>query len=93
MELTSKKVLPTKLLIQKPKKEEKKLASGIIVPESADEITSQGVVVIAGEGTSTVEMKVKVGDNVMFPPRAVMRVRIEDSDYWLLSLQDVLLYW
>jgi len=38
-------------------------------------------------------MEVKVGDNVMFPPRAVIRVKIEDDDYWLLNLQDILLYW
>jgi len=34
-----------------------------------------------------------VGDSVMYPPRAVIRVKIEDDDYWLLNVQDILLYW
>ena len=93
MDITSKRVLPTKLLIRKPKKEEKKLASGLIIPEIADDITSQGVVVIAGEGTKNVSVPVKVGQNVMFPPRAVQRVHFDDEDFFLLNIQDILLYW
>jgi len=49
--------------------------------------------VLCGKGTEALPMDVKVGDNVMFPPRAVIRVKIDDDDYWLLNLQDVLLYW
>lgn len=93
MDITSKRVLPTKLLIKKPKKEEQVLKSGLIIPEIADEITSQGIVIIAGEGTASVKVPVKVGQNVMFPPRAVQRVHINDEDYFLLNIQDVLLYW
>ena len=93
MELTNKRVLPIKLLIKKPKKSEKVTAGGLIIPEIADEITSMGTVVIAGSGTPSVEVPVKTGDNVMFPPRAIIRVHIEDEDYYLLNIQDVLLYW
>jgi chaperonin GroES len=93
MELTNKKVLPTKILLTKPPKAERKLASGLILPESADEVTSLGTALICGEGTESVPMPVKTGDKIMFPPRAVMRVKVDSEDYWLLDLRDVLLYW
>lgn len=93
MELTEKKILPTKILLQKPPKKEKVLLSGIVVPESADEITSQGTVVLVGSQISALAEPVKVGDSVMFPPRAITRVRFEDQDYYLLNIQDVLLFW
>jgi chaperonin GroES len=93
MELTDKKVLPTKLLIKKTERQQKTTPSGLIIPDTAEEITSLGTVVVAGKGTDSVPMEVKVGDNVMFPPRAIMRVKIDDDDYYLLNIQDVLLYW
>jgi len=93
MELKDKNVLPTKILVEKPKAREQKLASGIIIPNSADEITSMGTVLLTGSGTDVVSMPVKKGDNVMFPPRAATRVRLGDDDLWLLNIQDVLLYW
>lgn len=93
MDITSKNVLATNLLIKKPKKEEQVLKSGLIIPESADEITSQGVVVVAGKGTARVEVPVSVGQTVMFPPRAVQRVHVDGEDYFVLPIQNVLLYW
>ena len=93
MELKDKNVLPTKLLVEKIKRVQKKTPSGIIIPDTAEEVTSLGKVLLTGKGTEAIPMEVKVGDNVMFPPRAVIRVKIEDNDYWLLNIQDVLLYW
>ena len=93
MELKNKNVLPTKILVQKSKAKEQKLASGIIIPNSADEITSMATVLLTGDGTDAVPMPVKKGDNVMFPPRSATRVRLGDDDLWLLNIQDVLLYW
>jgi len=93
MELKDKNVLPTKLLIKKVKLVKKTTPSGIIIPDTSEEVTSLGTVVLCGKGTEAIPMEVKVGDNVMFPPRAVIRVKIDDDDYWLLNLQDILLYW
>jgi len=93
MELKGKSLLPTKLLIKKTKRVQKTTPAGIVIPDTAEEITSLGTVVLCGKGTEALPMDVKVGDNVMFPPRAVIRVKIDDDDYWLLNLQDVLLYW
>ena len=93
MELKDKNVLPTKLLVEKAKMVKKVTTGGIILPDTAEEVTSLGTVVLAGKGTEALPMDVKVGDSVMFPPRAVIRVKIEDDDYWLLNVQDILLYW
>ena len=93
MELTSKRVLPTKILLQKPKKEEKTTSSGLIIIESVEEVTSEGTVIVCGEGTEALPMPLKPGFKVMFPPRAVIKVRVDDEDYFLLDIRDVLLYW
>ena len=92
MELTDKKILPTKILLKKPPKKERTVGN-IIIPESADEVTSQGTVVLVGSAVAALEQPIKAGDQIMFPPRSIMRVRYSDEDYYLISLQDVLLWW
>ncbi len=93
MELTNKRVLSTKLLIKKPEKKERITGSGIIIPQEANEVTSIGTVVIAGRGTELVPVPVKKGETVMFPPRSAIKVQIEEEDFFLINIQDVLLYW
>ena len=93
MELTNKRVLPTKLLIKKPEKKERTTGSGIIIPQDANEITSIGTVVIAGTGTELVPVPVKEGETVMFPPRSAIRVQLDEEDFFLINIQDVLLHW
>lgn len=93
MKLANKNVLPTKILLEKPEEKEKKTHSGLILPSTADKVTSMGTAILVGEGTESVPMPVKVGDKLMFPPRAVIKVEIDDKIYWLLSIQDVILYW
>ena len=93
MELKGKKIIATKVLVKKPKQGETTLASGIIIPNSADEKTSTGTVLLVGKSTPHIEMEVKVGDEVMFPPRAARLLYFEDEEYWELNVQDVLLYW
>jgi chaperonin GroES len=92
-DLTSKRVLPTKILLLPPKEEEKKTQAGIIIPETAGKVTSLGTVVITGEGTDLIKMSISIGQKVMYSPHAGIRVRYEDEDYVLLNLSDVLLYW
>jgi len=93
MELTGKRVLPTKLLVKEPKEEEKITQSGIIIPEIASRITCEGTVMLTGEGTTALPMKVSIGDKVLFSPHAAVKVKIEDDEFFLLNIQDVLLYW
>jgi len=93
MELTDKKILPTKILLKKPEKKEKKTDSGIIIPNIVEDVTSLGIVVLVGSAVAALEQPIRPSDFVMYPPRAVMKVRYEDEDFYLLNLQDVLLFW
>jgi chaperonin GroES len=74
---------------------EKKLPSGIIIPESADkEKPAQGVVVAAGPGKhedgKTVPMQVKVGDTVLFSKYGYDEVKVAGEEYYILSESSVL---
>lgn len=93
MDLTDKNVLPTKLLVKRIVREQRFTASGLVIPDSAEEATCTGEIIIKGQGTNSVPMPMNVGQKVMYPPRAALRVKIEDTDYWLIDNRDVLLYW
>ncbi len=74
---------------------EKKLASGIIIPETADkEKPEQGKVVAVGEGKfedgKRVPMSVKVGDTVLFSKYGFDEVKVNDEEYYILSESNVL---
>jgi len=73
--------------------EKKEKIGTIFIPDSAEEVTSVGEVVLTGSGTTTVPMCVSVGNRVMYPPRAPQRVKTEEGDFFLLSMQDILLFW
>lgn len=87
--LSEKHVLPTKILLQVPEEKEKKTESGLIIPGSANKITSLGTAVIVGSAIK----ELKVGDFCMFSPHAGIKVKHEGVEYVLISIQDVLLYW
>jgi chaperonin GroES len=91
--LSEKHVLPTKLLIKLPEEVERRSAGGLIIPGTAGKITSSGTVVIAGSGTDKLPMPVSVGQTVMFPPSAGIKVKFEDEDFFLINISDVLLFW
>ena len=87
------KILATKVLVREYVKEEKKLASGIIIPQQAGKDPNiRGEVVLCGKGTTPLFMPVKVGDTVFFNPHSPQRVRVEDVDYLVLDVKDILLY-
>ena len=91
--LKGKKILPTKILMKRVDAVNKETKSGIIIPPTKDEITSHGIVVLAGEGTDAVPVPISEGNHVFYPPRAPMKLHYEDEDYYLLDVRDVLLYW
>lgn len=87
--LSKERVLPTNILLTVPKEEEKTTESGIIIPGSANKVSSKGTVVIVGRSVEDVE----IGMNVMFSPHAGIKVKYEGEEYTLLREADVLLYW
>ena len=74
---------------------EKKLASGIIIPETVDkEKPAQGTVVAVGPGKyedgTRIPMQVSVGDTVLFSKYGYDAVKIEGQEYFILSESQVL---
>ena len=74
---------------------EKKLASGIIIPETVDkEKPAKGEVVAVGVGKyedgKRVPMQVKVGDTVLFSKYGYDEVKIDGQEYYILSESNIL---
>lgn len=79
------------------KKEEKKTASGIIIPvgeEGKNEPPESGIAIVVGEGKredgAIVPMRVKAGDTVMFPRYGYDEVKVEGGDYFIVNESNVL---
>ena len=84
------KILPLKVLAREIKPEEKKLASGIIIPETKKTSTCSADVIMVGEGTTTTPMVVNVGDTILFTPMAATRFQHEGEELLLLDQNSVL---
>ncbi|MBU6323763.1 MAG: co-chaperone GroES [Patescibacteria group bacterium] len=90
------KPLGDRIVVAPAKQEgERKLASGIIIPETADkEKPEQGKVVAVGEGKyedgKRVPMTVKVGDSVLFSKYGYDEVKVDGEEYYILSESNVL---
>ncbi len=73
---------------------EEKTASGILLPNSAQEKPSYAKVVAVGEGGivdgSEVKMLVNVGDKVLYSKYAGSEVKIEDKKYVIVKQADIL---
>jgi chaperonin GroES len=74
---------------------EKRLPSGIIIPETADkEKPATGTVVAVGPGKfedgKLIPMNVKVGDRVLFSKYGYDEIKIEGEEYYVLSESSVM---
>jgi len=92
------KPLGDRVVVKPSEKEgEKKLASGIIIPESANkEKLLKGEVVTVGPGRRNDEGKripieVKPGDAVFFKKPWDEPIKINDVEYYVLSESDIIL--
>lgn len=83
------------IVVPAEKEGEKKLASGIIIPETADkEKPMKGEVVAVGPGKfengARVPMQVKVGDEVVFSKYGYDEVKIDGEEYYILGESQIL---
>ncbi|MCF8353188.1 MAG: co-chaperone GroES [Melioribacteraceae bacterium] len=67
---------------------------GIILPDTAKEKPSEGTVVAAGPGRISddgklVEMKVKVGDKVLFGKYSGSEVNVDGQEYLMMRESDI----
>ncbi len=87
------KPLHDRILVQRLESEEK-TAGGIIIPDSAQEKPSRGVVVSVGEGRrddsgERKPLDVKVGDKVLFSKYGGTEVKVEGEEYLLMREEDI----
>jgi chaperonin GroES len=83
------KPLGERVLVE-PQEAEIKTASGIIIPDSAQEKPQKGKVIAAGPGIKDVQMEVKVGDIVLYGKYSGTEIKVEDKNYLIMKQSDIL---
>jgi chaperonin GroES len=77
-------------IVVEPMAAETKTASGIYIPDTAQEKPQKGKVVAVGTGTKDEEMKLKVGDVVLYGKYAGTEVTVDNEKYLIMRQSDVL---
>ncbi len=77
-------------VLLKQEKAETKTASGIIIPETAQEKTQTAEVEAVGPGTEKEKITVKVGDRVMYDKYAGTQVKIDGEEYLIVKNSDII---
>jgi chaperonin GroES len=72
----------------KLEKTEAKTAGGIIIPDTAQEKTQQGLVVEIGDDKEVI--KVKAGQRVMYDKYAGTQVKINGEEHLILKMADII---
>ena len=75
-------------ILLKPELAESKTASGIIIPDTAQEKTQKAVVMAVGDEKQ--KIKVSVGDKVIYDKYAVTQIKIEGEEYLIVKANDVI---
>ena len=65
-------------------------ASGIIIPDTAQEKPQKGTVIAVGKGTKYNPMTVKAGDNILYGKYAGTELNYNGSDYMIMKESDIL---
>ena len=82
-------------VIVKRLEEERKTASGIVIPDAAAEKPDQGEVIAIGNGKVLEDGKVrpldvKVGDRVLFGKYSGQAVKVEGEEYLVMREEDIM---
>ncbi|HZV99324.1 MAG TPA: co-chaperone GroES [Methylophilaceae bacterium] len=82
-------------VIVKRLEEERKTASGIVIPDTATEKPDQGEVIAVGPGKrddngKAIALDVKVGDKVLFGKYAGQSVKVSGEEVLVLREEDIL---
>tara|TARA_B100001758_G_scaffold247950_1_gene268946 strand:+ start:11046 stop:11327 length:282 start_codon:yes stop_codon:yes gene_type:complete len=65
-------------------------ASGIIIPDTAQEKPQKGTVIAVGKGTKENPITVKTGDNILYGKYAGTELRYNGKDYMIMKESDIL---
>ncbi|MDR4517652.1 MAG: co-chaperone GroES [Nitrosomonas sp.] len=82
-------------VIVKRLEEERKTASGIVIPDSATEKPDQGEILAVGKGKvaddgSVRALEVKVGDRVLFGKYSGQAVKVEGDELLVMREDDIM---
>ena len=78
-------------IVVEPLAETETTKAGIILPDTVDkEKKAEGKVIAIGDGEKITKLNLKVGDRVLFGKYAGEEVKIEQTEYKILSDEDVL---
>jgi chaperonin GroES len=82
-------------VIVKRMEEERKTASGIVIPDTAAEKPDQGEVIAVGPGKRNergdlIAMDVKVGDRVLFGKYSGQTVKVEGEELLVMREEDIM---
>lgn len=80
--------LADRVLVE-PKAAETKTASGIIIPDTAQEKPQEGTVMAVGNGKKDEPMTVKVGDTVLYGKYGGTEIKHEGKDYLIMREADI----
>ena len=81
--------LADRVIIQQAEAETK-TASGIIIPDTAQEKPQKGTVIAAGKGTKDNPITVKAGDNILYGKYAGTELKYNGEDYMIMKESDIL---
>ena len=77
-------------VIIEPAAAETKTASGIIIPDTAQEKHQKGIVVAVGPGKKDEPMSVSVGDVVLYGKYSGTEFKYESGDYLIMREADIM---
>lgn len=88
------KPLGDRIVVEPRDEEVSTTASGLVIPDTAKEKPQMGSVIAVGPGEfqdgDRIPMDVKVGDMVVYSKYGGTEIKIEGTDYLILSSRDVL---
>ena len=83
------KPLADRVLVE-PSAAETKTASGIIIPDTAQEKPQKGKVVAVGPGTKENPITLKVGDSILYGKYSGTELKHDGSNYLIMKEADIL---
>ena len=83
------KPLADRVLVE-PAQAESTTASGIIIPDTAQEKPQKGTITAVGSGKKDEAMTVKVGDTILYGKYSGTELKFEGKDYLIMSEKDIL---
>ncbi len=83
------KPIGMRILVQ-PQVAETKTASGIYIPDTAQEKPQKGTVKAVGTGTKDEKIEVSVGDSVLYGKYTGTEIQFEGTDYLIINQSDIL---